>query len=362
MKVVCSIDSFKGCLSSTEANAAAARAVQNYFSSKQDDKSNVIEIPISDGGEGMVEAFGSILNDLKQITLDAHGPLMEPLSATYLISSDGKNAYMEMASTCGLPLVPIELRNPELTTTYGFGEMLEDALKRGVKNIIIGIGGSATNDAGKGMMEVLTKVKGVSLNYGQQLQFNGNPINITVACDVQNPLFGPEGAAYVFAPQKGADEDMVKRLDSRLKDIYKASGCKDSVPGDGAAGGLGFALRYYLGATLKPGIDIVLDALNFENQIMDADLIITGEGKCDRQTLMGKVPFGILKRAQKYNVPVHLLSGKVEDLDTLIKAGFTGVHCINDLDKEKPLQEQMRPEVAKNNIYKTTLKLLMRDL
>ena len=336
MKIVIAIDSFKGCLSSREANEAAGDG---------------IKLPISDGGEGMTEAFKAMDLGYKDVTIDVHGPLMEPLTASYLISEDGKRAVMEMAAACGLPLVPFDKRNPEETTTFGFGEMLADAMRRGCKDIIIGIGGSATCDAGEGMLRALINANIISIENNTLLSTFEN-ININVACDVQNPLFGINGASYVFSPQKGADEAMVERLDQRLKDFYNASGCTDSVPGDGAAGGLGFALRYFLKASLKPGIDVVLDAQNFDNIIEGSDLIITGEGKCDRQTLMGKVPYGILQRAKKSNIPVVLIAGKTEDEDILLDAGFKDVICVNK-DDNRPLEILMQPDVAKQNITKT---------
>lgn len=350
-KVIIAIDSFKGCLSSIEANKAAAKAFNN-----------AVCLPISDGGEGMTEAFKAMGFEYEEVTTKVHGPLMEEIYAKYLILkgysgtfSDKKEndltAVMEMAAACGLPLVPMSKRNPEKTTTYGFGEMLIDAISRGCKHIIIGIGGSATCDAGKGMLEAIEKLSDRSLLSYQE--GNTQKISIDVACDVDNPLYGPNGAAYVFAPQKGADKEMVKRLDSFLKDLYESSGCKDSVPGDGAAGGLGFALRYFLGATLKPGIDVVLDTLGFDKYLEEAELIITGEGKCDRQTLMGKVPYGILQRAKSKGIPVVLIAGKVEDKESLIEAGFNDVICINE-SEERPLEILMQASVAKDNITKTS--------
>lgn len=348
MKVVIAIDSFKGCLSSKEANDAAVQGIREIFHSQitQGVDLQIICCPISDGGEGLTEAFGNMDIECESVSVNVHGPLMDPIIAKYLII-ENKTAIMEMAAACGLPLVPIDKRNPEKTTTYGFGEMLADAMRRGCKNYIVGIGGSATNDAGAGMIEALK----ANRLFENRTLFNPET-KIYVACDVQNPLFGENGAAYIFAPQKGADAAMVERLDKRLRDFYIASGCTDSVAGDGAAGGLGFALRYFLGAKLKPGIEVVLDALDFDRTISDADLIITGEGKCDQQTLMGKVPYGILKRAKKQEIPVVLIAGKTDDKEVLIGAGFKDVLCINN-DDNRPLEILMQPEVAKINIIKT---------
>ena len=278
-----------------------------------------------------------------------------------------------MARASGLPLVPLEKRNPLVTTTFGVGELIKDAISKGCTKFIVGIGGSATNDAGLGMLqalgfrfsdkegkevgtgrgEVLIKVAYIDSTFVHPAL---NSCRFTVACDVQNLFYGPEGAAYVFAPQKGADREMVEALDAGLQnfaEVIRHTTGKDIShhPGAGAAGGRGGSLLAFLNAELKPGIQLMLEALDFSNKIKSADLIITGEGKADRQTLMGKVPSGILAEARKQNIPVILLAGNIEDSDELQQAGFEGVFSVNP--PFISLEEAMRPEVARKNIQQT---------
>ena len=302
---------------------------------------------------------------------------MEWHDTYYGISEDGKTAFIEMASISGLPLVPPEKRNPMLTTSYGTGELIRDALERGCRNFIIGIGGSATNDAGLGMLQALgfrfLDKEGKILETG-----NGKILmevasidtsfvhpdlrtsHFTVACDVQNPFYGLEGAAYIFAPQKGADRKMVEALDAGMKNfaevIFHTTG-KDisNHSGTGAAGGMGGSLLAFLNAKLKPGIQLMLETLDFSNKIKGADLIITGEGKADKQTLMGKVPSGILDKARKQKIPVILIAGSVENADALHRAGFRGVYSINP--PSITLEQAMQPEVARANISETVVEI-----
>lgn len=353
MKIVLAFDSYKGCISATEACQAAAEALHAVRPDIE-----TVAIPMSDGGEGLVQAVQNHHRRMDNqplpcIQVQAHGPLMEPLTAQYLLSRDGKTAYMEMAATSGLPLVPIEERNPLLTTTYGMGEMLLDAVGRGVDHIIMGIGGSATNDGGMGMIQALR-------DSGRLIQ---HWPTLTVACDVTNPLCGPQGASAIFAPQKGATPEMIPLLDARLQDFAqraiaegKATPAMMDYPGAGAAGGLGFGLMAYLGAQLKSGIDILLDIVGFDNEIKDADLVITGEGKSDPQTLMGKVPHGILRRCQPLHIPVHLLSGAIEDPDGSLHRSFSHVASINANDP-RPLSTLLNPEVALENLKKATTEI-----
>ncbi len=350
MKIVIALDSFKGCLTSREACSAVAEVIAETYP-----QAEAIAMPVSDGGEGLTEVLTEAMGGT-MVEVKVHGPLMEAITARYGISKEGETAIMEMAEACGLPLVPIELRNPEKTTTYGFGEMIADALQRGCRKFIMGIGGSATCDAGVGMMEALGWSQKPHDEWSKKIQ-------ILVACDVQNPLNGPNGAAYVFAPQKGADPAMVKRLDAKLTKLLEEEHTT-TLPGDGAAGGLGFALRHWLHAFLIPGIELVLDKLNFEKQTADADLIITGEGQSDRQTLMGKVPYGVLckgkgeKRFGNGKAPqVILLSGNIRDRKELSAAGFDYIASINEGDN-RPLEVLMRNEVAKENLKKSVLKAI----
>lgn len=328
-KVVLAFDSYKGCMSAHDACCAAADGIRDFGSNIE-----VTCIPMSDGGEGLVECVSRCL-PLQMVPVTAHDPLMKEIRATYGISSDGSTAYMEMAAVAGLELVPIEKRNPMIATTWGVGEMLLDAKARGCQRVVMGIGGSATCDGGKGMVDAL----------------DGNiplGLDITVACDVTNPLYGKQGAAFVFAPQKGATPEQVELLDKRLRE-WGTNKDIALMAGAGAAGGLGYGLVAFLGAKLRRGVDIMLDIMQFDDAIRDADLIITGEGKSDKQTLMGKVAYGVLTRAKQMGIPVCLLSGSIEDKETLTTAGFANVKSINEGDDSR-FEILMQREVAMNNL------------
>lgn len=369
-KVILAIDSFKGCLSSKEAETAAAQGIRHAFPTCK-----TICLPVADGGEGMQRVLTEALNG-QEIRLSAHDPLMQMRQTAYGLSGDGTTAFIEMAAISGLPLVPLRQRNPSLTTTYGTGELIKDALNRGCRRFVIGLGGSATNDAGLGMLQAL----GFRFRdrYGNELG-KAQPMcgqllseiafiesstalpalreaRFTAACDVCNPFFGPEGAACVFAPQKGADPEMVAALDKGLQHlaqvIWQTTGHDiATLPGAGAAGGMGGTLSALLNAELKPGIDLLLDLTDFDKLIEGADLIITGEGKSDRQTVMGKVPSGILKRARRQGIPVILVSGSIEDADILNQAGFRAAFSITPAPMS--LEEAMRPSTACQNIMQT---------
>lgn len=359
MKFIVAFDSFKGCLSASGACHAATQAILQCV-----DGAEVVELPMSDGGEGLVACLSRSL-DLERVEVKVHGPLMEEHTACYGISPDGKTAYMEMAEACGLTLVPADRRNPLLTTTYGVGEMMQDAVRRGCRSIVMGIGGSATCDGGRGMVEALRQHLD---SRDGTCSIDGHPVHVTVASDVDNPLYGPRGAAYVFAPQKGATPEQVEELDQRLRE-FAASTEKLGIaspelaqqPGAGAAGGLGYALMAYLKADLCPGIQLVLDAVDFEEHLQGTDLVLTGEGKSDMQTLMGKVPVGVLRLCRAAEVPVCLLSGALEDEGELLKAGFHQVASINEGDS-RPLSELMHPDVARENLQKSTQRLLSKLL
>ena len=349
MKIVLAFDSFKGCITAHEACQAAARGV---LAAMHDAK--IVEVPLSDGGEGLVSCVQKML-PAATVSIEVHGPLMEKVVAEYAISADGKTAYMEMAAASGLTLVPADRRNPMLATTYGVGEMIADALHRGCKHIVMGIGGSATCDGGRGMIEALRDKDALNAD-----------CKLTVACDVNNPLFGKNGAAYNFAPQKGAAPEQVALLDKKLRDFAReteeaglATPDLADYPGAGAAGGLGYALLAYLKAELHSGIDIVLNLANFDKTIRDADLVITGEGCSDRQTLMGKVPHGVLKRCKKANVHVWLISGAINDASGVLADAFDMASSINEGDS-RSLEELMQPAVAKENMQKTISKLLSK--
>ena len=368
MKVIIAIDSFKGSLTSTEAGTAAAEAIRTQVPDCQTEL-----IPIADGGEGMLSV---ILNAIGGTThsLEAHNPCMEQETASYGISADGRTAFIEMASISGLPLIRKEQRNPWATTTYGTGELIADALEKGCTHFILGIGGSATNDAGTGMLQALgfrfLDAAGNELGQGGKIleqiasidDSQKHPllanVRFTVACDVQNPFDGPEGAAYVFARQKGADDAMIAALDKGMRHFASIIGTHTGknisrIPGSGAAGGMGGGMMAFLNAELKSGADLLLDISRFEEHLAWADLIITGEGRIDRQSLMGKVPGKILQMGLSKGTPVIAIAGCVEDKALLLEAGFKGVYATKPV--HMPLEEAMKREVAIQNIKNTLI-------
>ena len=341
MKVVIAIDSFKGCLTSKEANEAAAEGIRTAYPDAE-----IIEVPVSDGGEGYMEAFhAAIGGQLEEVTV--RDPLMRPITAKYLLQNN--LAVIEIAQASGLTLLTKEERNPIVATSYGTGQLVADAVRKGAKEIIVGLGGSATSDAGMGMLKALidTFAKNKSWDDIEALK----DVTITIASDVKNPLYGDKGAAHVFAPQKGATPEMVLRLDERARKFAEVSAKhfgfdRSQMPGAGAAGGLGYAFLQYLNAKSMSGIQLLLDTIRFKELAKDADFIITGEGSADRQTLMGKLPMGILE--QSGQVPVFLIAGRISDREELLNAGFARVECINPPDIS--LEEAMRKEVAQQNI------------
>lgn len=326
MNVIVAIDSLKGSLRSLQAGAAAKKGILRAIPA-----ATVSVKPVADGGEGTVNALVSGLSG-RSVTIAVTGPLGETVEATYGILPD-HTAVIEMAEAAGLPLVPAEKRNPMNTTTYGVGEMILHALDEGCRSFIIGIGGSATNDGGTGMLRALgcrfRKADGSEIALGAQelsklatieteaLDPRLKESRFSIACDVTNPLCGPSGASYIFAPQKGADPATVQKLDvalAHLADMTAATLGTDlrDQPGAGAAGGLGFAFASYLNGTLRPGVDIVLDAVLPESELRAADIVVTGEGCFDGQTAMGKAPVGIARRAKACGCKVIVLAGSVE--------------------------------------------------
>ncbi len=359
MKIIVAIDSFKGCLTSVEANAAACQGLMMYHPDAE-----VLQVPVSDGGEGWTEAFHAAIGG-ELVEADVFDPLMRPIKAVYL--KNDRLAVIEMAKACGLTLLKPHERNPLLATSYGTGQLIVDAVKQGCQHFIIGLGGSATSDAGKGMLEALSDAFSVPSTPGhfvagdlwksdvfQNLQFS-------IATDVNNPLCGPLGAAHVFGPQKGATLEMVEKLDERAKAFAQQSAQLFGFdyadePGAGAAGGLGYAFMQYLHANRRLGIDLLLDTIHFDDLIKNAHCVITGEGASDAQTLMGKLPYGIMQRARQQNIPTALIAGKISDKEALLDAGFSQVACINP--EGLPLAEAMQKEVAKRNIAHTMKFLL----
>ena len=362
-KIVLAIDSFKGCLSSKEIEQCIAEEIHRILPSCQ-----TVCIPIADGGEGMLDTLIEATQGTF-VSTQAHDPLMRIRPARYGILGDQRTAIIEMAEINGLTtLSPIE-RNPMKTSTYGTGELIKDALEKEFRRFIIGIGGSATNDAGMGMIQALGAhlydKQGNELGQGGKIMEQIARIDLNhlhpalkeatfiVACDVQNPFCGPQGAAYVFARQKGASEEQIRQLDEGMRHLALLierdfSYNINKVKGSGASGGLGGAFATFLQAHLQSGIGLLLDAVDFDRKITNADWIITGEGKADRQTAEGKVPAGVLKRAKKANIPVMLIAGKVEDKACLKQMGFSRIVQISP--DTLPLEEAMRPEVTRENI------------
>ena len=344
MKIVVAIDSFKGCLTSNEANQVAAEGIRNRWPDAK-----VVQVPVSDGGEGFMEAFHAAIGG-ELIELTVRDPLMRPVSAQYLLHD--KLAVIEIAQASGLTLLSPEERNPMVATSYGTGQLVADAVRKGAEHIIVGLGGSATSDAGIGMLRALIDsfAKHGEWDDIEELKH----VRFTIASDVKNPLSGENGAAHVFAPQKGASPEMVLQLDERARKFADISAKhfgydRSEQEGAGAAGGLGYAFLQYMNADCKPGIELLLDTIRFHEIVNDADLVITGEGAADRQTLMGKLPMGILK--QSGNVPVCLIAGRISDKQELLNAGFAHVECINP--ESISLEEAMRKEVATQNIINT---------
>lgn len=344
LRVIICPDSFKGSLSAIEAAQAMNIGVRNALSDVAIDM-----LPLADGGEGTVETLINALGG-NFVELTVQGPLQQPVTAHYGILADRMTAVIEMATASGFHLVPEEQRNPLITTTYGVGELILDAYERGVRKFIIGIGGSVTNDGGAGALSALgvrfldehgceLPLGGASLVRLAKIDTSGIKVSpeemvVRVACDVSNPLTGSEGASAVYGPQKGATHEMVMQLDLALRNyadhIKSEIGADiDSLPGAGAAGGLGAGLAAFLGAKLESGIDIVLDVVDFDHRASQADLIITGEGCVDRQTIYGKTIAGVLNHSHNIGVPVIILAGTVgEGTDALLEAGAVAVMSI----------------------------------
>lgn len=363
-------DSFKGSATSMQIARAAAEGVRGVMPGCE-----VVEVPVGDGGEDTISAIVAATAG-KWVHCRVHGPLHGPTDARYGLLPDG-TAAIELAEAAGLPMLRPDERNPMLTTTYGVGQLIADAIARGCRNILLCIGGSATNDAGIGILSALG-YRFLDADGREVPPCGGSLINIariddsdvpaevkgcrmTVACDVQNPFCGPRGAAYVFAPQKGADDAMMKELDLGLRHfadvILRATGIDVAdMPGAGAAGGVGGALAALLGARLCPGIEMVLDAIGFDRTLQGADLVITGEGRIDSQTAMGKTPYGVLLRARSQGIPVIAIGGSVAETDALIKAGFTAVMPL--LPSPASLAEAMDVEFTLANVRRTVSQIL----
>lgn len=342
-------DSFKGTLSSKQICNIMKEEINKQF-----DNAKVVSIPVADGGEGSVDCFLSVLNG-KKIELIVSGPFFEKISSFYGLIDDGKTAVIEMAAAAGLPLVE-DRKNPLKTTTFGVGELIKDALDKGVKKIIMGLGGSCTNDFGCGSAVALgvkfldkegkefiptggTLSKVVAIDKSG-LDKRLKDVEIVAMCDIDNPPFGEEGASFVFAPQKGADAQMVKILDDGVENLCKivekdlGLDLKD-LSGGGAAGAMGAGMVAFFDAKLKMGIDTVLETVGFDQIIKDASVIFTGEGKIDSQSLRGKVVIGVARKAKEQNVPVIAVVGGADgDMCGAYSQGVSAVFAINRLPQD----------------------------
>ncbi|WP_374049089.1 glycerate kinase [Neobacillus sp. OS1-32] len=368
MKVLIAIDSFKGSISSVEGSKAIASGIKDVYPDAE-----IVTLPLADGGEGTVKTVvqatrGKLVN--KEVT----GPLGEKTIAAYGILADGNTAVIEVAEACGLPLVPLEKRNPLCTTTFGVGELILDAARQGCRNFVVGLGGSATNDGGIGMLQALgyrfLDSRGASISLGAKelahiVKIDSSQVNpllqqcsFRVACDVNNPLYGPDGASHIFGPQKGATPEMVEELDRGLKQLAEVVSAElgvdiQNIAGAGAAGGLGAAFSGFLKAKLESGVDLVLDMLEMEKHIVGADLVITGEGRIDGQTSMGKAPMGVARLAQSRHIPVIALGGSVvEETKGLHSLGIASIFPI--LSSPMTLEQAMDSTATFENLRRTT--------
>lgn len=367
MRVVVAIDSFKGSMSSLEAGEAISKGIRNAHMDAE------VEIrPLADGGEGTVEAL-SIGMGGKLINVDVTGPVGRKVNAVYGIVDSSKTAIIEMSQAAGITLVSGDEKNPLYTTTFGVGELIKDAINKGCRHFVVGIGGSATNDCGIGMLQAL----GYEFldKEGKQVGFGASGVRdivsirdenvikelsecyFRVACDVNNPLCGDLGCSAIYGPQKGATKEMVADMDGWLKNYskivkekYPDADCE--YPGTGAAGGLGYAFFNFTNSKLESGIKIVLDETKLEEYVKDADIVVTGEGRLDHQTVMGKAPVGVANIAKKYNKKVIAFSGSVtEDAGVCNEHGIDAFFPI--LRRIVTLEEAMQTDTAKKNLTDT---------
>ena len=367
MNVVVAIDSLKGSLTSLEAGQAIRQGIQRVYADAQ-----VSVRPLADGGEGTVEALVLGMNGRNEKVL-VTGPLGKPVECVYGILPESKTAIVEMSGAAGITLVSDAERNPMNTTTYGVGEVIKDAIRKGCRHFLVGIGGSATNDGGIGMLQ--------ALGYGF-LDANGNQVafgakglqdlvqitdtnvlpelkecTFRIACDVTNPLCGDMGCSAIYGPQKGATPSMILQMDKWLNQYAQLAAktfpqANATYPGTGAAGGMGFAFLTFTNAVLESGIKIILDETHLEDYIKDADIVVTGEGRLDGQTVMGKAPIGVAQIAQKYNKTVIAFSGCVTEDATLCNdAGVDAFFPI--LRSVVTLEEAMSREMAEKNMIAT---------
>lgn len=366
MKVVIAIDSLKGSLTSLEAGESIREGILNVC------KADVIVKPLADGGEGTLDALVTGMNGIIE-SLEVTGPIGKKVKCTYGILPQTNTAIIEMAEISGLTLVPDDLRNPLNTTTYGMGEVIKAAINKGCRNFLIGIGGSATNDGGVGMLQAL----GFEF-YDKNMELLGlggkilseicyiktekrllelDECSFKVACDVNNPLYGENGATYVYGPQKGVTPEMLKEFDLAMMNYAKIASRQlginvDKVQGTGAAGGIGYAFLGLLNAELKSGIEIILEEIKLEQELMDADYVITGEGKLDFQTSMGKAPIGVARLSKKYNKKVIAFAGCITD--GAVKCNEEGIDAyFSIVNSPMSLKNAMDKRTARKNMTET---------
>lgn len=365
MKVVVAIDSLKGSLSSMQAGHVIKKAILKVRPSAE-----VIVKPLADGGEGttaaLTEGFGGEME-----FLSVTGPLGSPVTACYGYLAETRTAIMEMASASGITLIPASDRNPLLATTRGTGEMILHALEQGCRNFIIGIGGSATNDGGIGMLKALgfefldkdghpvgegaQALSKIAVINAQNVHSELSHCTFKIACDVTNPLCGPSGATYVFGPQKGVTDDIRDAIDQAMAQYASVTEhffhtSYQNSKGAGAAGGMGFAFQSYLHAQLVPGIELILDAIQLEQALIDADIVVTGEGRLDLQTAMGKAPIGVARLAKKHGAKVIAFAGSVTP--EAIKCNAAGIDAFFPIIRGiTTLEEAMQPETASANLF-----------
>ena len=368
MKVTIAIDSLKGSLSSLEAGRAIGTGVKKAWP-----EAEVCVRPLADGGEGTVEAVTSAMGG-EMVTLRVTGPLGEPVDCVYGVIRESRTAVLEMAGAAGLTLLKDEERNPLKTPTYGVGEVIRDAVKRGCRHFLVGIGGSATNDGGIGMLQALGF--GMLDKEGKQVPFGAQGLAVLeriedgevmpelrectfrIACDVTNPLCGPQGCSAIYGPQKGADAEMIAEMDTWMEAYgalteAKYPGMDSKTPGCGAAGGIGFAFYAFLGGVLESGIKIVLEETRLDDYVKDADIVVTGEGRLDGQTVMGKAPIGVAKTAKKYGKKVIAFSGSVtKDAIACNQEGIDAFFPI--LRRIVTLEEAMDADTARENMEDTS--------
>ncbi|MFW6035026.1 MAG: glycerate kinase [Halothermotrichaceae bacterium] len=356
MKILIAPDSFKNSLTAMEAAESIEKGILKVYPD-----ADIHKLPMADGGEGTVQSLIDATGGRKKYK-EVLGPLGHSVKAYYGLLGDNRTAVIEMATASGLPLVPREKADPRKTTTYGTGQLIKAVLDEDIKKIIIGIGGSATNDAGVGMAQALgikfMDANGKEIGHGgselckiKKIDMTGldkriEDVDIKVACDVSNPLHGPDGASYIYGPQKGATPNIVKELDDNLR--YFADIVKEKlninlqgIPGAGAAGGLGAGLVVFLDAELESGIDIILKASKLEDYLPNVDLVITGEGRIDEQSLNGKTPIGIARKAKEYNLPVIGIAGSLGQKASLVlDEGIDSIFSIipHPIDLDNALQ------------------------